>query len=68
VPEVLLVAAAFQARRWIHDFAPLAGLPPDAFAERLVSDLTGSGAARWEHDCLVSTVPHSRNTHRWRSG
>ncbi len=48
------------ARRWIRDFGPLAGLPAEEFAERLVADLEGSSAARWEHDRLVSTVPHSR--------
>jgi hydroxyacylglutathione hydrolase len=47
------------ARRWVHDFAPLAGLSPEELAERVVSDLVGSGAARWEGDRLVSTVPHS---------
>jgi hypothetical protein len=47
------------ARRWLHDFAPMAGLPPEEFAERMVSDLTGSGAARWEDDRLVSAVPHT---------
>jgi threonine/homoserine/homoserine lactone efflux protein len=24
-----------------------------------ISDLAGSGAARWEHDRLISTVPHT---------
>jgi glyoxylase-like metal-dependent hydrolase (beta-lactamase superfamily II) len=47
------------ARRWLHDFSPLAGLPPEEFAERMVSDLAGSGAARWERGRLVSAVPHS---------
>lgn len=49
-----------QARRWVHDFAPLAGLPSQEFAERVVSDLLRSGAAQWEEDRLISTVPHSR--------
>jgi glyoxylase-like metal-dependent hydrolase (beta-lactamase superfamily II) len=48
------------ARRWVHDFAHLAGMAPEEFAEQLVIDLTGSGAARWDHGRLVSTVPHSR--------
>jgi glyoxylase-like metal-dependent hydrolase (beta-lactamase superfamily II) len=48
------------ARRWIHSFAPLAGLSPEELAARLVSDLAGSGAARWERGRLVSTVPHRR--------
>jgi len=47
------------ARRWVHDFAPLAGLPPEEFVERMVSDLAGCGAARWEHERLISTVPHT---------
>jgi hydroxyacylglutathione hydrolase len=47
------------AQRWVHDFGPLAGLPPEEFAERMVSDLAGSGAARWERDCLISSVPHT---------
>ncbi|HEY4025489.1 MAG TPA: MBL fold metallo-hydrolase [Candidatus Dormibacteraeota bacterium] len=47
------------ARRWVHDFAPLAGLSPEEFAERMVSDLAGSGAARWERDRLVSAVRHT---------
>jgi len=47
------------ARRWVYDFAPLAGLPPEKFAERMVSDLVGSGAAGWVHDRLISTVPHT---------
>ena len=50
------------ARRWVHDFAPLAGVPSGEFAERVVSDLLRSGAARWEEDRLISTVPHSRVT------
>jgi len=49
-----------QARRWVHDFAPLAGLPSEEFAERVVSDLLRSGAACWQDDRLISTVPHSR--------
>ena len=49
-----------RARRWVHDFAPLAGLPPEEFAERIVSDLLRSGAACWQDDRLISTVPHSR--------
>jgi hydroxyacylglutathione hydrolase len=49
-----------RARRWVHDFAPLAGLPSEEFAERVVSDLLRSGAARWQDDRLISTVPHSR--------
>jgi hypothetical protein len=48
------------ARRWLRDFAALTGSTPQEFAERIVSDLEGSGAARWRHDRLVSTVPHSR--------
>jgi hypothetical protein len=48
------------ARRWVQDFAPLAGMSSEEFAERIVSDLAGSGAARWEHDRLVSAVPHNR--------
>ncbi len=48
------------ARRWLHDFAPLTGLQPEEFAERMVFDLLGSGAARWEHDRLVSAVHHTR--------
>ena len=52
------VIAYLGARRWVHDFTALAGLPPPELAERIVSDLTGSGAARWEHDRLVSAVPH----------
>jgi glyoxylase-like metal-dependent hydrolase (beta-lactamase superfamily II) len=47
------------ARRWIRDFAPLAHLSPEEFAERIVSDLVGSGAARWQNDRLFSTVPHT---------
>lgn len=47
------------ARRWVRDFAPVAGLSPDAFAERMVADLERSGAARWEGGRLVSTVPHT---------
>ena len=47
------------ARRWVHDFAPLVGLPCEEFAERVVSDLQRSGAARWQDDRLISTVPHS---------
>jgi glyoxylase-like metal-dependent hydrolase (beta-lactamase superfamily II) len=47
-------------RRWVHDFASLAGLPAEEFAERVVSDLLRSGAARWQDDRLISTVPHSR--------
>ena len=46
--------------RWVHDFALLAGLPSEDFAERVVSDLLRSGAARWQDDRLISTVPHSR--------
>lgn len=34
------------ARRWVHDFATIAGLPPEEFAGRIVSDLAGSGAVR----------------------
>ncbi len=49
-----------RARRWVHDFAPLAGLPSREFAERVVSDLLRSGAACWQDDRLISTVPHSR--------
>jgi hypothetical protein len=49
-----------QARRWVRDFAPLAGLPSQEFAVRVVSDLLRSGAARWEEDRLISAVPHSR--------
>ena len=49
-----------RARRWVHDFAPLAGLPSEEFAERVVSDLLRSGAARWQDDRLISAVPHSR--------
>jgi glyoxylase-like metal-dependent hydrolase (beta-lactamase superfamily II) len=48
------------ARRWVQDFAPLAGVSAEEFAVRIVSDLQGSGAACWEHDRLVSTVPHNR--------
>ena len=48
------------ARRWVRDFAHLASLPSQEFAERVVSDLLRSGAARWEDDRLISTVPHSR--------
>lgn len=48
------------ARRWVRDFSSSAGMPPEDFAERVVRDLTGSGAARWEQDRLVSTVPHTR--------
>lgn len=47
------------ARRWVRDFAPLAGLSPEAFAERLVQDLLRSGSARWEGERLVSAVPHT---------
>lgn len=47
------------ARRWVHDFAPMAGLPPEGFAGRLVADLLRSGAARWEDERLVSAVPHT---------
>jgi hydroxyacylglutathione hydrolase len=47
------------ARRWVHDFAPLAGLSPDEFAEPMVADLASSGAARWERERLVSAVPHT---------
>jgi hydroxyacylglutathione hydrolase len=47
------------ARRWVHDFAPLAGVSPDEFAERMVADLAGSGAARWDRDRLVSADPHT---------
>ena len=47
------------ARRWVRDFAALAGVSADEFAERLIADLTGSGAARWEGDRLVSGVPHT---------
>ena len=47
------------ARRWVRDFATLAGVSAGEFAERLVADLTGSGAARWEEDRLVSGVPHT---------
>lgn len=50
----------FLTRRWVHDFASLAGLPAEEFAERVVSDLLRSGAARWQDDRLISTVPHSR--------
>lgn len=46
-------------RRWVRDFAALAGLSPERFAERLVSDLTGSGAARWDGDRFISAVPHN---------
>jgi len=52
------------ARRWVQDFGPLAGLAAEQFAERLVADLEGSGAARWKHDRLVSTVPHSKVSRR----
>jgi len=48
------------ARRWVHGLAALAGLSAEELAARLVSDLAGSGAARWESDRFVSTVPHSR--------
>jgi hydroxyacylglutathione hydrolase len=47
------------ARRWVHDFAPRAALSPEEFAERMVSDLASSGAARWERHRLVSAVPHT---------
>jgi hydroxyacylglutathione hydrolase len=47
------------ARRWVRDFAPLAGLSAEKFADRLVADLTRSGAARWKGDRLVSAVPHT---------
>jgi glyoxylase-like metal-dependent hydrolase (beta-lactamase superfamily II) len=46
-------------RRWVRDFSTLAGVSAEEFAERLVSDLTGSGAARWEDERLVSGVPHT---------
>src|SRR5207245_3305160 len=49
-----------QARRWVRDFAPLAGLPSQEFAKRVVSVLLRSGAACWQDDRLISTVPHSR--------
>ena len=49
-----------QARRWVHVFAPLAGVPSEEFAERVVSDLLRSGAACWQDDRLISTVLHSR--------
>lgn len=48
------------ARRWVHEFAHLAGIPSEEFAERVVSDLLRSGAARWQDDRLISTVPHRR--------
>lgn len=47
------------ARRWVRDFASLARVPAQELAERLISDLTGSAAARWEDDRLVSGVPHT---------
>ena len=47
------------ARRWVRDFATLAGVSAEEFAERLVADLTGSGAARWDGDRLLSGVPHT---------
>jgi glyoxylase-like metal-dependent hydrolase (beta-lactamase superfamily II) len=47
------------ARRWVRDFSTLAGVSPEEFAQRLVADLTRSGAARWEGDRLVSGVPHT---------
>jgi glyoxylase-like metal-dependent hydrolase (beta-lactamase superfamily II) len=47
------------ARRWVRDFSTLAGVSPEEFAQRLVADLTRSGAARWEDDRLVSGVPHT---------
>jgi glyoxylase-like metal-dependent hydrolase (beta-lactamase superfamily II) len=47
------------ARRWVRDFAPMARLTTEQFAERIVSDLLGSGAARWQDDRLVSAVPHT---------
>src|SRR5207302_3780025 len=47
------------ARRWIREFAPSARLSHEEFAERIVSDLVGSGAARWHDDRLVSTIPHT---------
>jgi hypothetical protein len=46
-------------RRWVRDFSTLAGVSAEEFAERLLADLTGSGAARWEDDRLVSGVPHT---------
>ena len=48
-----------RARRWVHDFARLAGLSCEEFAERVVSDVLRSGAARWQDGRLISTVPHS---------
>lgn len=54
------LAPYLRARRWVHDSAPLAGLPSEEFAERVVSDLLRSGAACWQDDRLISTVPHSR--------
>jgi len=54
------LAPYLRARRWVHDFAALAGLPSEEFAERVVSDLLRSGAARWQDDRLISAVPHSR--------
>jgi glyoxylase-like metal-dependent hydrolase (beta-lactamase superfamily II) len=47
------------ARRWVRDFSTLGGVSPEEFAQRLVADLTRSGAARWEDDRLVSGVPHT---------
>lgn len=47
------------ARRWVNDFAPVAGMSPEEFAGRMVDDLTGSGAARWEGDRLVSGIRHT---------
>lgn len=47
------------ARRWVRDFAPVATLAADAFAERMVADLERSGAARWMAGRLVSAVPHT---------
>jgi glyoxylase-like metal-dependent hydrolase (beta-lactamase superfamily II) len=47
------------ARRWVRDFSTLAGVSPEEFAQRLVADLTRSGAARWEGDRLISGVPHT---------
>ena len=48
-----------EARRWVRDFAALTGRTPEALANRVVADLEGSGAARWEDGRLVSTVPHT---------
>ncbi|HEX4216561.1 MAG TPA: hypothetical protein VIA06_24860 [Candidatus Dormibacteraeota bacterium] len=47
------------ARRWVTDFAPVVGESPEQFAEHMVADLTGSGAARWRDDRLVSAIPHT---------